>query len=358
MRLIELKGKSHNLSVGDSSPILVNCNVGGNTPSALDSEKEKIDILFNRPETTPDTMMDLSIFDKQGVLSNYISVNYGVPVGVVPVYAFTEDELNESSLLDQIEKYAEMGVAFMTMHITADTDIYDIAIKEREIPVTSRGGAIVLKEAYKRHGANIFRVCLNRIIALSKKYKFAISLGATFRPAGLVDACDKVHIMETLRQVELSNYLQREGVQVIVENVGHIDIDKIQKHAPLLRRCNAPIMPLGPSVIDTAIGYDHISASIGASFMAYHNVAHIINAISPSEHLTAFFSVEDAQEAVASAKIAARSVNVIRCKNIMDEEIIAYKARAKSCSCIIAPYGDICKRCSKLCPLRKKIYDK
>lgn len=61
MRLIELKGKRHNLSVGDSSPILVNCNVGGNTPSALDSEQEKIDILFNCPETTPDTMMDLSI---------------------------------------------------------------------------------------------------------------------------------------------------------------------------------------------------------------------------------------------------------------------------------------------------------
>ena len=279
-------------------------------------------------------------------------------MGVVPVYAFTKDELNESSLLDQIERYAEMGVAFMTMHITADTDIYDIAIKERKIPVTSRGGSIVLREAYRRNGANIFRACLSRIITLAKKYKFAISLGATFRPAGIVDACDKVHIMETLRQIELSNYLQREGVQVIVENVGHIDIDRIRKHAPLLRRCNAPIMPLGPSVIDTAIGYDHISASIGASFMAYHNVAHIINAISPSEHLTSFFSVEDAQAAVVSAKIAARSVNVIRCKNIMDDEIIAYKVRANNCSCIIAHEGDTCKRCSKLCPLREKIYDK
>lgn len=103
---------------------------------------------------------------------------------------------------------------------------------------------------------------------------------------------------------------------------------------------------------------DHISASIGASFMAYHNVAHIINAISPSEHLTSFFSVEDTQTAVVSAKIAARSVNVIRCKNIMDDEIIAYKARANNCSCIIAHEGDTCKRCSKLCPLREKIYDK
>lgn len=42
MRPIELKGKSHNLYVGDSSPILVNCNVGGNNLSAIDSEKETL----------------------------------------------------------------------------------------------------------------------------------------------------------------------------------------------------------------------------------------------------------------------------------------------------------------------------
>lgn len=42
----------------------------------------------------------------------------------------------------------------------------------------------------------------------------------------------------------------------------------------------------------------------------------------------------------------------------MDDEIIAYKARANNCSCIIAHEGDTCKRCSKLCPLREKIYDK
>ena len=45
MRPIELKGKSHNLYVGDSFPILVNCNVGGNNLSAIDSEKEKIEVI-------------------------------------------------------------------------------------------------------------------------------------------------------------------------------------------------------------------------------------------------------------------------------------------------------------------------
>ena len=42
----------------------------------------------------------------------------------------------------------------------------------------------------------------------------------------------------------------------------------------------------------------------------------------------------------------------------MDDEIIAYKARDNNCAWIIAHEGDTCKRCSKLCPLREKIYDK
>ncbi len=55
MRPIELKGKSHNLYVGDSFPILVNCNVGGNNLSAIDSEKEKIVFysIVRRPHLIP-----------------------------------------------------------------------------------------------------------------------------------------------------------------------------------------------------------------------------------------------------------------------------------------------------------------
>lgn len=41
MRPIELKGKSHNLYVGDSFPILVNCNVGGNNLSAIGFRKRE-----------------------------------------------------------------------------------------------------------------------------------------------------------------------------------------------------------------------------------------------------------------------------------------------------------------------------
>ena len=357
MNSVELKGKNHNIIIGDASPIIVNCNVGVNDVHNLSYEKDKIDMLFSSQNTLPDTMMDLSIFDKQGILSQYILQNYDVPIGVVPVYAFEQFNLNKSTLLAQIEKYAEMGIAFMTMHITADTDIYEVAVKERKIPTTSRGGSITLKNAYKYNKKNIFRECLDEIVGLAKKYDFVISLGTTFRPAGIIDACYRTHIMETLRQIELSRYLQKQGVSVIVENVGHISLDKIEKHSLLLKRCNAPIMPLGPSVIDSAIGYDHIAASIGASFMAYYNTAHVINAISPTEHQTSFFSKEDAKKAVIAAKIAARTVNVTRFSQFKDEENCIYNIRAEKHSCIIAD-EHTCERCYKLCPLKMNMYEK
>lgn len=357
MKSVELKGRKSNIIIGEKSPIVVNCNVGVNDIHKLSYEKDKIDMLFSRKETSPDTMMDLSIYDKQGQLAQYILQNYDVPLGVVPVYAIGHSQLNKSVLLEQIEKYAEKGIAFMTMHFTADSDIFEIAIKERKIPVTSRGGSITLKAAYEHNKKNLFRECLDEIILLAKKYNFVISLGTTFRPAGIIDACDNAHIMETQRQIDLSCYLQKQGISVIIENVGHISIDNIVKHSVLLKKCNAPIMPLGPSVIDSAIGYDHIAASIGASFMAYNNIAHIINAISPNEHQTSFFSKEDAKNAIIAARIVAKAVNVTRFQQFKDEENSIYRIRAKKHSCVITNEYT-CERCDNLCPLKMKIYAK
>lgn len=357
MNPIRLKGNTHNLMVGEGYPIIVNCNIGANDLHNFSYEKNKIDTLFKNPLTSPDTMMDLSILDKEGHLARHIIQKHGVPVGVVPIYAFNESELNKSSLLKQIKNYAEMGIAFMSMHFTADTDIYEIAVRERKIPTTSRGGSISLKNAYKSGKLNIFRKCINDIIELANKYNFVISLGTTFRPASIIDACDNAHLTETIRQIELSHYLQEQGVSVIVENVGHISIDKIEKHSSLLQQCNAPIMPLGPSVLDSAIGYDHIAASIGASFMAYNNVAHIINAISPTEHQRSFFSKEDAKTAIIAAKIAAKSVNVAKFKISIEEEEKIYNIRAEKHSCITTK-KTICERCNKFCPLNLNIHEK
>ena len=240
----------------------------------------------------------------------------------------------------------------MTMHFTADRDIFQIAKKDREIPITSRGGSIALSDMIiNNRKRNIYIENIDEIIALAIKYNFVINLGATFRPAGTIDACDRAHIMESLRQVSLCKYIQQCGVAVIVENVGHININKIISHSKILREMNAPIMPLGPIPLDNAVGNDHIAAAIGSAFMGYYGCAHIINAISPSEHLNSTFSTNDMKCAIEAAKIAARSVNInkfIEDQNI-DKQI--YKKRAEKKSCLITN-DENCTRCDTLCPLK------
>lgn len=354
MSIVLLKGKEYSITIGQRCPIAVNCNVGANRPGQLEYEKQKVDKLLSCPGTSPDSFMDLSILDfGANAISNYIIEKYGIPVGIVPIYNLYEkvERIEDYKLLSHIEKQARAGVSFMTMHFTADADILSIAKRTRQIPVTSRGGWVVLRNNYCEKRPNIYRRNIERIVELAKEYDFAISLGTTFRPSSIVDACDEAHILETERQVELSCYLRSCGVKVMMENVGHIGVDKIERHSHLLKKAGVPIMPLGPSVIDSAVGADHISSAIGAAFMGYYGVADIINAISPAEHQKPSFSIEDAIDAVVSAKVAAQTINQYRSSDALRIEEKVYQARSEQKSCIM-DISSSCDRCGVMCPLK------
>lgn len=357
MRIVKLKSTGDSVMIGGNNPIVVNCNVGINEESYYIEEIKKIDSLFEHKNTTPETMMDLSICKRSIPIAKYIIDTYKIPVGIVPIYTLSSSskEISKNQLLDCIEMNAEDGVSFMTMHFTADKDIFHLAQQQRLIPSTSRGGVATLAEMnISGKTNNIFIENIDQIISLAIKYDFAISLGATFRPAGIRDACDKAHLAETNKQQEICAYIQSRGVDVIVENVGHINLKNISEHSCLLKNMNAPIMPLGPIPTDSAIGNDHIAAAIGAAFMGYLGCAHIINAISPSEHLNSKFTLQDLQQAIVAAKIAANTVNLCCVTNEQEMNNDIYNTRAKKRSCLTEPDTN-CDRCDILCPLRMKI---
>lgn len=351
MKITELKGKDTSILIGDGKPIIVNCNFGINNQTELGVEIEKIKRIFSNSETTPDTIMDLSLLNGDFLIAEYVNDNYGIPIGIVPVYGL-ETNFDSISLIKQIKKQAGKGISFMTMHFTADIDLFNKAIKTRGIPVTSRGGKIILNNTLRRNQKlNIYRDNIEEIIELSKYYDFAISLGTTFRPAGVCDACDEVHIEETLRQIELAKYLTNKGCKVIIENIGHIGLDKLAGHCSLLKQAGVPIMPLGPVVLDSSISADHISASIGAAMMGYFDALSIINVITPSEHLHSKFTYEDVIEGVKAAKIAARSVNYTKIPEYATLERDFYTQRSKRKNCIIDNARE-CTRCNTNCPLK------
>lgn len=350
--MIEVSLKSHSggIKVGESQPVRVNCNVGANTPEQIVYERERLKAIVES-NRLPDTFMDLSIGQYEKPLYKEIVREFGCPVGVVPAYSFpTTLHITQEYALDTLRRLADDGLSFFTLHLTANRDLLDLAKRTRKIPVTSRGGAIALMRSIDDNSENIWMSILPQIIDLAKEYGIVISLGATFRPAGVDEACDEVHLKETEEQLKLCRMLQAEGVQVMVENVGHIGIDRLEKHCGLLRQFNAPIMPLGPLPTDCAENEDHIAAAIGATMMGYWNCAHIINCVTRSEHTKSFFSIEETLEAIRTARIAAHIIDVARGINLEAETEMLDK-RAKSQCCIVEE-GRECRRCSMYCPLK------
>lgn len=350
----QLKTSNKFLGIGNQYPIRVNCNIGINNSGNYKNEVIKIDELLRTKESSPDLMMDLSTIRLTKPLYQYIIDNYGLAVGTLPVYlCYSKNEgISKKRLLELLEEQAKQGVAFFTLHFTADLELYEIAKKSRLIPLTSRGGGMVLRDSFlNKRDSNILIECFDEIVSIVKKNNIAISLGTTFRPAGIVDALDEVHLLETHKQLELCQKLKALGVNVIVENIGHIDLSSIEKHSELLRRFYAPIMPLGPLPTDNAEGNDHIASAIGGAFAGFNNSANILNSISPNEHLNSDIKIKDSINGIIAAKIAAHSVNITRFSDLREIDDEIYKRRGEELSCISKSKGN-CERCDEFCPLK------
>ena len=350
MNTVFLKSTFGSIEIGDLQSVKVNCNVGVNTPEQMGYERERLKAIKDS-KLLPDTFMDLSIGYYDAPLYKYIIREIGCPVGGVPAYGFPSSRMtSQQDALDVLKRLADDGIAFLTLHLTANRDLLEIAKRTRKIPVTSRGGAIVLKQAMDSNSGNIWESILPQIVDLAKEYGIVISLGTTFRPAGIGEACDEVHLKETEEQLKYCKLLQKEGVQVMVENVGHIALNRLEEHCKRLRQFDAPIMPLGPLPTDCAEDEDHIAAAIGASIMGYWNCAHIINCITRSEHTKPFFTIEETLEAIRTAKLAAHIIDVARGIE-MEKDTEMLNKRAENRSCIIEN-GRECHRCSMYCPLK------
>ena len=341
------------LSVGGDAPVRINCNIGCNSLSGYDLEKEKL-LCLREEGVLPDMMMDLSLIQLEKPLYQTIRDELSLPFGSVLAYHCFDKknglcwENTKSVLL----RLCQEGISFITVHFTADADLFQHAIKERKIPITSRGGGIVLYDTKLNHRSeNVFREHINEIVEIVLKYDVVVSLGSTFRPSTIFDACDATHIEETMRQLEVCRFLQKKGVKTMVENIGHISLDKLAHHAQLLQKFDAPIMPLGPLPTDAAINQDHISNAIGASVAATMGIAHIINCISRYEHSQSLITLEATIEAIRSARLAAHVVDLNRkLPEAINEDRNVTNNRAEQHNCFAD--GTTCTRCSDVCPLK------
>lgn len=366
-RIVELKGSERIVLVGEGSAIKVNANIGCSNIKIINKEYEKV-AAFACIDDGPDTTMDLSIVRPEVPVYEEL-VKLGGPVGTLPHYlCFQSGEgIDEELLIKEVKTQAQAGVAWMTLHLTASLELYEQASNTRMTALTSRGGALIVKDAVlNNRKSNVLQENLDSILDLASEYGFAVSLGSTFRPSTVLEAMDTVHKKELDLQAKLIEKISSRNVPVILEAVGHMTLGDCDRFCEYVREelgVVAPIMPLGPISTDNAVGFDHVSNAIGGSYLAMRGGAHVLNAVTREEHTGGVPVLESVIEGIRSAKIAAHSVNISKFKSHLkpDQQIAA--ARAKDYTCVVGGedgkaqeslkinHKTGCSRCGSACPL-------
>jgi len=306
--------------IGVGLKVKVNANLGTSENRCFyEDELKKLKVAI---KAGADAVMDLSTGGNLDEIRRKIIEESSVPVGTVPLYQAAAQTLNKygdisrlepEQLFEVIEKQAEDGVDFMTVHVGVTREILKSLDRySRVTEVVSRGGSLTIAWMEKNGKENPLYEQFDRLLAICQKHDVTLSLGDGLRPGSIADATDELQILELMKLGELVRYAQNRGVQVMVEGPGHVPINQIEMNVKLMKRlcANAPFYVLGPLVTDIAPGYDHITAAIGGAWAAYFG-ADFLCYVTPAEHL-GLPTVEDVEEGVIALKIAAHAADLAR----------------------------------------------
>ncbi|MCM8784647.1 MAG: phosphomethylpyrimidine synthase ThiC [Candidatus Omnitrophica bacterium] len=317
-KVIILKHRGKYLGVGEGTKTKVNANIG-TSPEVCDISLE-IEKLKIAEKYGTDTVMDLSTSGDIDKIRKKIIEKSNVPVGTVPIYQAAIEaihkkgaiiKMDEDKIFEIIEKHAQDGVSFITVHCGLNLkSIERLRKNPRKSLVVSRGGAFLISWMISNEKENPLYKNYDRLLEIAKKYDLVLSLGDGLRPGGIIDSTDSAQIEELLTLGELTKYAWENNVQVIIEGPGHIPINEIETNVQLEKKIchNAPFYVLGPIVCDIAPGYDHITSAIGGAIAAWKG-ADFLCYVTPSEHLS-LPGIEEVKEGVIAAKIAAHAGDI------------------------------------------------
>jgi len=355
--------KSTPLLIGSDFLLKVVLDVGISAPSQLSDELKKVETIMALPYS-PDLLFDHTSVVLDKPLWRHLIENTDVPIGVVPVFSAFDDKkgIDKNRLLETIEEMAAGGVTLMSLHPTATNELYSLAKNTRKIPVTSRGGSLLIKDnELNSRETNIIVENFADILKLFKKYNVTLSLGSVFRPARIDEALDEVHVAETKEHKQYINIAKANGVHVVMQGIGHISLSAISQYCDLIKDYNTPIMPLGPTPTDYCAGFDHVPAAIGATILAMQYNVGLINSVTRAEHIRGIPSIEDSIEGLMCAKTVAHMINLERFDTYrnMDKNISDNRATNKTCLINGGLFhistdekiSEGCVRCDVQCPL-------
>ncbi|MCX7884853.1 MAG: phosphomethylpyrimidine synthase ThiC [Caloramator sp.] len=303
-------------AIGEGTLVKINVNIGVSSECGnFDEEIKKLELCkkFN-----VESVMDLSSGKNSSEFRKMLLRDYDFIVGTVPIYDmslikedFTKVEAKE--IIELIEKQAEEGVDFFTIHSGINKKAVERFEKnERLMKIVSRGGGIIYNWMIKNNKENPLYEHFDEILKICKKYDVTLSLGDSLRPGCIFDSTDALQIEELINLGELSKMALSEGVQVMIEGPGHMRANEIAANVTFQKKLcnNAPFYVLGPLTTDIGAGYDHITGAMGA-LIAAMNGADFLCYLTPAEHLR-LPSIEDVKEGIIAFKLAAHSANIAK----------------------------------------------
>lgn len=306
--------------IGEGLFIKVNSNIGTSSDRAIiNEEMEKLRVSV---EAGADTVMDLSTGGDIDVCRKSILKESIVPVGTVPIYQAVVETVEEKGglihltvdkIFDVIERQAQDGVDFITVHCGLTRDGLEMLKKQGRITdIVSRGGAFLTTWMLYHNRENPLFENYERLLSIAKKYDVTLSLGDGLRPGCLADATDRAQVHELMTLGHLTRLAWEKDVQVMIEGPGHVPLDQIETNIILQKKLchHAPFYVLGPLVTDIAAGYDHVACAIGGA-LAGAAGADFLCYVTPAEHLC-LPDADDVREGVVVTKIAAHAADIAR----------------------------------------------
>ena len=341
--IVLCKNKKSNLTkpcaIGKGLKTKVNVNIGTSKDRVnIEEELKKLEIAIRYGA---DAVMDLSTGGDLDEIRKIIRENCPVPLGTVPIYqaALEAVEVHKKSMVQMtvseifkvIEKQAEQGVDFMTVHCGITREALErLKNKERVLGVVSRGGSFIIEWMVYNNKENPLYEYFDELLEIAKAYDVTLSLGDGLRPGCLADATDAPQIHELIVLGELTLRAWDKGVQVMIEGPGHVPINQIEANVLLQKRlCHgAPFYVLGPLPTDIAPGYDHLVSAIGGA-IAGSAGADFLCYVTPAEHLR-LPTLEDVKEGLIAGKIAAHIADLAKgVKGAWEWDLEMAKARAE-----------------------------
>lgn len=314
LNIHHLKKKLKPMGIGLALSCKINANIGNSaTTSDIDCEVNKLRFA---EKYGADTAMDLSTGGNIPEIRQAIINESTIPIGTVPIYEALSyvtrvEDLSARLLLEVIEKQAEQGVDYMTIH--AGVLMEYVPLTHRRITgIVSRGGSIHAQWSVYHNKQNFLYDHFDDICKIFKKHDVSFSLGDGLRPGCLADASDEAQFAELDTLGELTQRAWDYGVQVMVEGPGHVPMDQVQMNVERQQKIckGAPFYVLGPLVTDVAPGYDHITSAIGAAIAGWSG-ASLLCYVTPAEHLS-LPDEDDVRQGCIAYKIAAHSADVAR----------------------------------------------